>query len=135
HLDFDAHYEGNEDDELGVLGKSINDMSNQLERTISELQKANLQLKKDIEEKIKIDEMRKEFLSNVSHELKTPLALIQGYAEGLKECINDDAERREFYCDVIVDEAGEGNELVNEQRKRKEVAYGSSQLEMERFVQ
>ena len=40
--------------------------------------------------------MRKEFLSNVSHELKTPLALIQGYAEGLKECINDDAESRDF---------------------------------------
>lgn len=34
--------------------------------------------------------MRKEFLSNVSHELKTPIALVQGYAEGLKECINDD---------------------------------------------
>ena len=50
--------------------------------------------------------MRKEFLSNVSHELKTPLALIQGYAEGLKECINDDAESRDFYCDVIMDEYG-----------------------------
>lgn len=49
--------------------------------------------------------MRKEFLSNVSHELKTPLALIQGYAEGLKECINDDAESRDFYCDVIMDES------------------------------
>ena len=55
--------------------------------------------------KTQIDEMRKEFLSNVSHELKTPIALIQGYAEGLKECINDDPESREFYCEVIMDEA------------------------------
>ena len=49
--------------------------------------------------------MRKEFLSNVSHELKTPLALIQGYAEGLQECINDDEESRDFYCEVIMDES------------------------------
>lgn len=50
--------------------------------TISELKSANNKLQKDIEDKIKIDEMRKEFLDNVSHELKTPIALIQGYAEG-----------------------------------------------------
>ena len=50
--------------------------------------------------------MRSEFLGNVSHELKTPIALIQGYAEGLKEGVNDDPESREFYCDVIMDEAG-----------------------------
>ena len=59
----------------------------QLEETISELKTANNELQKDIAEKIKIDEMRKEFLANVSHELKTPIALIQGYAEGLKEGI------------------------------------------------
>ena len=57
-------------------------MSRKLESTISELKSANNKLQKDIEDKIKIDEMRKEFLDNVSHELKTPIALIQGYAEG-----------------------------------------------------
>ena len=56
--------------------------------------------------------MRKEFLSNVSHELKTPIALIQGYAEGLAECINDDEESRNFYCEVIMDEAGKMNGMV-----------------------
>ena len=60
-------------------------MSRKLESTISELKSANNKLQKDIEDKIKIDEMRKEFLDNVSHELKTPIALIQGYAEGLNE--------------------------------------------------
>ena len=80
-------------------------MSETLEETISELKTANVSLQQDIEKKEQIDEMRKEFLSNVSHELKTPLALIQGYAEGLKECINDDAESRDFYCDVIMDES------------------------------
>ena len=51
-----------------------------------------------------MDDSRQEFVSNVSHELKTPIALIQGYAEGLKEGVNEDAESREFYCDVIMDE-------------------------------
>ena len=72
-------------------------MSSQLETTISELKSANNELQRDIEDKIKIDKMRKEFLDNVSHELKTPIALIQGYAEGLKENISDDpGEQRSF---------------------------------------
>ena len=58
--------------------------------------------------------MRKEFLDNVSHELKTPIALVQGYAEGLKEGINDDPESVDFYCDVIMDEAAKMNKLVKE---------------------
>ena len=98
-LDFDAKYTSGGQNEIGQLGEHFNQMSETLERTISELKTANNQLQNDIEEKIQIDEMRKEFLSNVSHELKTPIALIQGYAEGLKECINDDAESRDFYCD------------------------------------
>ena len=89
-----------------MLGSNFNRMSEQLEKTVSELKRANNQLQKDIEQKEKIEDMRNEFLGNVSHELKTPIALIQGYAEGLKEGVNDDPESREFYCDVIMDEAG-----------------------------
>ena len=74
----------------------INELSSKLEFTISELKTANNELQKDIEQKVQIDEMRKEFLSHVSHELKTPIALIQGYAEGLKEGVNEDAESREI---------------------------------------
>ena len=65
-------------------------MSEQLEKTISELKSANNELQKDIENKERIDQMRQEFLNNVSHELKTPIALVQGYAEGLKENISED---------------------------------------------
>ena len=80
-LDFEAKYPVNTEDEIGKLGNSINLLSERLEETISELKSANNELQKDIENKIQIDEMRKDFLSNVSHELKTPIALIQGYAE------------------------------------------------------
>ena len=62
--------------------------------------------------KTQVDEMRKEFLSHVSHELKTPIALIQGYAEGLKDNILEDEESKEFYCDVIIDEAAKMNGMV-----------------------
>ena len=110
-LDFTAKYEVKTEDEVGVLGNSMNMLSETLEQALAELKEANTELKKDLEKKEQIDAMRKEFLSNVSHELKTPIALIQGYAEGLMDNINDDEESKEFYCEVIVDEARNLNQL------------------------
>ncbi|MCI6676680.1 MAG: HAMP domain-containing histidine kinase [Clostridiales bacterium] len=132
HLDFNVKYEGTEEDELGLLGRSMNDMSRRLENTIFELQKANIQLKKDIEEKIQIDEMRKEFLSNVSHELKTPIALIQGYAEALQE-LADDLESREYYTDIIIDEAGKMNRMVGKLLTLNHLEFGQEEVIMEEF--
>ena len=134
-LDFNAKYESNRSNsyEVEELGNHINRLSENLERTISELKIANVELQDDIEKKIQIDEMRKEFLSNVSHELKTPLALIQGYAEGLHECINDDAESREFYCDVIIDEADKMNRMVKKLLTLNQLEFGNDQVVMERF--
>ena len=108
-------------------------MSEQLEKTISELKSANNQLLKDIENKEKIDRMRQEFLNNVSHELKTPIALVQGYAEGLKENISDDPESREFYCDVIMDEAAKMNKLVKNLLTLNQLESGRDEVTMERF--
>lgn len=134
-LDFNAKYESNRSNsyEVEELGNHINRLSENLERTISELKTANVELQDDIEKKIQIDEMRKEFLSNVSHELKTPLALIQGYAEGLQECINDDAESRVFYCDVIIDEADKMNRMVKKLLTLNQLEFGNDQVVMERF--
>ena len=83
------HYKSRGKNEIDLLGEHMNQLSDTLEKTISELKTANNELQRDIEKKEEIDEMRKEFLANVSHELKTPIALIQGYAEGLKEGIHD----------------------------------------------
>ncbi len=132
-LDFDAKYEVKTQDEIGKLGNSINFLSAELKATISELKNANNELLKDIEHKTQIDEMRKDFLSNVSHELKTPIALIQGYAEGLKDNINDDEESREFYCDVIIDESKKMNNMVKKLLSLNQIEFGQNQLDIIRF--
>lgn len=133
HLDFEAKYKGKDRTEIAILGNNINELSEALEETISELRTANNELLKDIERKDKVDEMRREFLSNVSHELKTPIALIQGYAEGLKEGVNDDQESREFYCDVIMDEASRMNALVKNLLTLNQLEAGNDIVNMERF--
>lgn len=133
HLDFEAKYQGNANNEIDMLGENINKLSISLEQSISELKTANNELQKDIEKKEQIDEMRKEFLANVSHELKTPIALIQGYAEGLQEGINDDPESRAFYCDVIMDEAAKMNTMVKKLLTLNQLEFGNDVVNMERF--
>lgn len=132
-LDFNVKYQGKGKNEIDQLGGHINQLSLTLEKTISELKSANNELQIDIEKKTQIDEMRKEFLSNVSHELKTPLALIQGYAEGLQECINEDEESRNFYCEVIMDEADKMNQMVKKLLTLNQLEFGNDLVTMERF--
>ena len=133
HLDFEAKYQGSTRNEIDLLGENINKLSTSLEQSISELKTANNELQKDIEKKERIDEMRKEFLANVSHELKTPIALIQGYAEGLSEGINDDPESKDFYCEVIIDEAAKMNNMVKKLLTLNQLEFGNDIVSMERF--
>ncbi|MBE5882681.1 MAG: HAMP domain-containing protein [Lachnospiraceae bacterium] len=133
NLDFEAKYTGNEKNEIGILGEHMNELSDKLEKTISELKTANNELMNDIEKKEQMDEMRREFLSNVSHELKTPIALVMGYAEGLKMNVNDDPESREFYCDVIMDEAQKMDTLVKKLLTLNQLEFGNDIISMERF--
>ncbi len=132
-LDFEVKYKVNTKDEIGELGRSINTLSDKLEATITELKQANNELMTDIQRKTEIDEMRKEFLSNVSHELKTPISLIQGYAEGLMENINEDPESRDYYCEVIMDEASKMNQMVKKLLSLNELEFGNNKVTMERF--
>ena len=135
NLDFDARYETSRrsTEEIDTLGNSMNVLSERLKTTIGELKEANAQLKKDIDEKVQIDEMRKEFIANVSHELKTPIALIQGYAEGLVEGMAEDKENRDYYCGVIMDEAGKMNRMVRQLLTLTALEFGGERLSVERF--
>ena len=134
NLDFSQKYKiTNAKDEINDLGKSINTMSDKLEKTIKQLRSSNIELERDIEEKSKIDEMRKTFISDVSHELKTPIALIQGYSEGLLENVNTDEESRKFYAEVILDETNKMDKLVKQLLELMKLEYGKREFNNKEF--
>ena len=134
NLDFSHKYRITDaDDEINNLGKSINQMSDKLESTIKQLRNTNIELERDIEEKSKIDEMRKSFISDVSHELKTPIALIQGYSEGLLENVNTDDESKKFYAEVILDETNKMDKLVKQLLELMKLEYGKREFSDKEF--
>ena len=69
----------------------------------------------------------------MSHELKTPIALIQGYAEGLTEGMAEDEDSRNYYCEVIMDEAGKMNKMVKQLLTLTALEFGNDMPVMERF--
>ena len=134
NLDFSQKYNVSQaNDEVDNLGRSINKLSDKLESTIKQLKSTNLELEKDVEEKSQIDEMRKSFISDVSHELKTPIALIQGYSEGLIENVNSDEESRKFYAEVILDEATKMDKLVKQLLELMKLEYGKKNFNNTNF--
>lgn len=113
-LDFNIKFEKERKDEIGELGYAINKMGGTLEKNIDEINKVNKKLMEDIENEKRLDKLRKEFIASVSHELKTPIAIIQGYAQGLMENIAETEEDRNFYCEIIVEESLKMDSLVKE---------------------
>lgn len=83
-MDFSQKCTANTNDEIGELSASINRLSDSLRETLDDLSEKNKKLEDDIAREQRVDKMRKDFISNVSHELKTPISIIQGYAEGAK---------------------------------------------------
>ena len=114
NLDFSKKYDVKSNDEIGVLGNSMNLISEELNKAMDELMVANDSLKEDIERKKQIDEMRKSFISSVSHELKSPIGITRGYVEGLKYNIANNEEIRNRYYDILIDEADKMDKLVRQ---------------------
>ena len=111
-MDFSQKCPPYSNNEIGELGQSINVLSSSLDNTLRDLQEKNEQLEADIEHERRVEKMRKEFVSNASHELKTPIAIIQGYAEGLKLGIKSNSAGSDEYCDIIIEETHKMNRLV-----------------------
>lgn len=96
--------------DLDELSTSINILSLALSKTLASLEGENRHLEISIEQERKAEKARRTFIANISHELKTPIAIIQGYAEGLKMGVGADSTTE--YCDTIIDEAQKMNCLV-----------------------
>ena len=133
--EFESRYESKRkrNDEIGVLSENVYEMAQKLEQNISALKSSNLNLQNELKAKEKMEEARKKYMSDVSHELKTPIALIAGYAEGLKEGIFDSPEDRDYYCDVIIDEAEKMNLMVKKLSTLNQLEQGQSAVTLERF--
>lgn len=112
--------------ELASLARSINSMSQQLKEAIDELQEKNKALQEDIDHNKKLEQMRREFVANVSHEMKTPLSLLQIYCENLKEDIAD--IDKTYYYETIIEEAGRLNQLVKSMLDISSIENGLSQI-------
>jgi len=133
NLDFSAKYRGGIRTELDTLGKNMNELSQKLEETISALRTANNDLQRDLDRRNRQEEMRQDFLSNVTHELKTPIALVRGYAEGLQDGIADDPESRAFYLETILEESDRMNTIVQKVLQLNQLEFGDGAVSMERF--
>ena len=133
NLDFTAKFTGRQKNEIGELGRNVNELSASLERSISELKTANQKLMQDIKQKEEVEQMRQAFISDLTHEFKTPIALIQGYAEGLEDNISGSEEERRAYLEVIKKEASGMNNMVHKLLTLNHLEFGKTDISMQRF--
>ena len=131
NLDFSQHCEVSGNDEIGTLSKNINEMSDQLDITIKELLSANERLKQDINRERMLEKQRKEFVAAVSHELKTPLAIIRAYAEGLIDGVSE--SKKQKYMTVIIDETKKMDTLILDMLENSKLEAGLEKLNIKKY--
>lgn len=120
------------DDEIGNLANTLNFLSSTLESALEDLKHKNKKLEEDIEKERKLEEMRKDFVASVSHDLKTPIGIIEGYAEGLKDGIATGKDAL-IYLETIIDESHKMNKLVTNMLELSKLESGNLELIIERF--
>lgn len=131
NLEFDTVIPIQSADEIGSLSMSLNTMQDNLKETLSELKVANEKLLIDIEKERELESMRKEFISGVSHEIKTPLAIIKGYCEGIRDGLA--INRMDKYIAIILDEVTKMDVLVNDMLDLSKLNQGQKKLEKSMF--
>jgi len=130
-LSFSKKWNNKRKDELGQLGRSMNELSGILSRFIKELNVKNESLTNQLEEKVKFEKKRRLFISNVSHELKTPITIIQSYTEGLQIGVNNTEEEKQEYLAIIMDEANKMERMVHDLLKLSKMQNSKVELIIE----
>ena len=133
NLDFSSKTEIERKDEIGTLSRNINKVSASLDNALTELREKNAKLQEDIERERQLEKMRQEFVSAASHELKTPIAIIRGYAEGLKMNLEGTDQNAAEYCDIIMNESDKMNELVLNMLEQSSYSSGVKMPDKEKF--
>ena len=100
NLDFKLETDGNEDDEMNALCVSFEDMRRRL--------------KESAEEKLASEQENKDLISNIAHDLKTPITAVKGYAEGIIDGVANTPEKIDKYVRTIYSKANEMDTLINE---------------------
>ncbi|SQB92893.1 sensor histidine kinase [Clostridium tetanomorphum] len=131
-LDFSEKCNVKSEDEIGNMASSLNFLSENLNEALTSLKEANVKLEEDIEKERKMEKARREFVAAVSHELKTPISLIDGYAMALKDNIFGE-EEKDYYLDIIIDEGRKMGSLVNDMLDLSNLESGSFKLTREEF--
>ena len=121
---FDIQLKEKPKDELGNLSKNINHMSHQLKQTIQ-------QLNDEIEQVKKLESLRKDFINQFTHEMKTPLGIINGYGELIEEAESD--EEREKYIAIIHRETKRINQLIQSMLSLSRLEAGKVEMNIEEF--
>ncbi len=130
NMDFDETCPPFKIKEIHELGSNINTLSASLSNAMEELQSENRRLEMDIEMKRRMEKTMRSFMANVSHELKTPISILQGYAEGMKLGIGCDST--EEFCDIIIEESSKMNNLVC--RLMEYLQYGTENYRVNRIT-
>lgn len=131
NFDFSETLPVTSNDEIGSLSQSINTMSVTLKDRIEQLHVANEKLQEDVEMERQLERTRKDFISGVSHELKTPLSVIRSFAEGIKDGVSNNTD---YYTDVILEEVDKMNTLIVEMLELAKLESGTYKLDVQSFA-
>ncbi|HAE62227.1 MAG TPA: hypothetical protein DCG38_07860 [Eubacteriaceae bacterium] len=125
-LDFKTRYTVSSQDETGQLGQTLNELTVKLENTI-------MQLKEELDKEKNLDKMRREFVARVSHELQTPLAVIEGYIEAIEDKVYVKEHDMEKAYKVISSEAEKISKMTQDLLDLSQLESGSYKLHKRRF--
>ncbi len=112
-LDFSDQYCGRRQDEIGELGRNLNEMASNLSDTLRNLKMANDRLKSDIEMERELERKRIAFFSAVSHELKTPITILKGHISGMLRGIGA-YQDRDYYLQRSQETTEKMEDMVGE---------------------